>query len=68
MPDSRHDLKPRKIRFKITGGAEDLKDAEDLLKEEYLATGWEVNFYEFKPRGDYGPLHDLNLGFIQSLN
>jgi hypothetical protein len=68
MPDSRHDLKPRKIRFKITGGTWDIQHAEELLKEEYLAAGWDVNFYELKPRGDYGPLHDLSLGFIQSIN
>jgi len=68
MPDSRHDLKPRQLRFRITGGIQDVKQAEDLLKEEYESTGWDVNFYEVKPRGKYGPLHDLNLGFIQSIN
>lgn len=66
MPDSRHDLKPHKIRFRISGGLEDVLEAEELLRDAY-SEDWEVNFYEKKSRGDFGPLHDISIGFIQSL-
>ena len=67
MPDSRRDLKPNKLRISVSGGIEDLKDLEELIKEDRLANGWELNWYQLKPRGDYGPLHDLQLGFIEAL-
>jgi len=68
MSDSRRDSKPRKLRFQITGGSQDLKDMESLLRDELTECGWEVNFYEYKPFGDHGPMHKLSLGFIESLN
>jgi hypothetical protein len=26
-----------------------------------------MNWYQFKSRGDFGPLHDLQIGFIETL-
>ena len=68
MSDPRRDLKPRKLRFQITGGEQDVKDMEELLRDELTSASWEVNFYEYKPFGDHGPMRKLSLGFIQSLN
>jgi hypothetical protein len=67
MSDARRDSKSNQIRFKISGGLQDIEDARDLLKEEYSSLGWDVNWYKVKPRGDFGPLHDLEIGFIQSI-
>lgn len=68
MSDSRRDRNPNKIRISASGGIEDLKDLEELIKSDRLANGWELNWYQLKPRGDYGPLHDLQLGFIECLD
>ena len=67
MSDSRRDRNPNKLRISASGGIEDLKDLEELIKSDRLANGWELNWYQLKPRGDYGPLHDLQLGFIEAL-
>lgn len=66
--DSRRDTNPHKLRIRISGGIEDVKDVEALIKEDREAEGWEVNWYNLKPRGDYGPLYDLELGFIETLS
>ncbi len=68
MSDSRRERNPHKIRIQISGGIDDVKEVGDLIKDERLANGWEMNWYQLKPRGDYGPLHDLQLGFIESIN
>lgn len=66
--DARRNANPNKIRIKVSGGIEDLRDLEDLIKTDRLENGWEMNWYRLERRGDYGPLHDLELGFIESLN
>jgi hypothetical protein len=66
MPDARRDRTPHKIRISVSGGIDDVRDIEELIKGERLAKGWELNWYQLKPRGDYGPLHDLQLGFIEA--
>lgn len=66
--DARRNANPNKIRIKISGGIEDLRDLEDLLKTDRLENGWEMNWYRLERRGDHGPLHDLELGFIESLD
>jgi hypothetical protein len=68
MPDSRRDRNPNKIRISASGGLDDLRNIEALIKEDRLANGWELNWYQLKPRGDYGPIHDLQLGFIESFD
>lgn len=68
MPDSRRDRNPHKIRISISGGIDDVCYIESLIKEDRQAQGWEMNWYQLKPRGDYGPLHDLQMGFIESLD
>lgn len=68
MPDSRRDQNPNKIRIQISAGLDDVRDLEDLIKSDRLANGWELNWYQIKPRGDFGPLHDLQMGFIESLD
>lgn len=68
MSDSRRERNPRKIRVHLSGGIYDVQDVGDLIKDDRLANGWEMNWYQLKPRGDYGPLHDLQLGFIESID
>jgi hypothetical protein len=68
MPDPRRDQNPHKIRISVSGGIDDVRDIETLIKDDRLANGWELNWYQLKPRGDFGPLHDLQLGFIESLD
>ncbi len=68
MSDSRRDHNPNKIRITASGGLEDLLNLRELIKSQYEDDGWEMNWYQLKPRGDFGPLHDLQLGFIESLN
>jgi len=68
MSDSRRSTNPHKLRFRISGGIDDIKDIESVIREDRELNGWEVNFYELKPRGDHGPIHDLNLGFIETLD
>ena len=67
MPDSRRNTTPNKLRFKITGGLDDVNDIYKVIFDDREANGWEVNWYALKPRGNYGPLHDLELGFIEIL-
>lgn len=67
MTDARRNINPHKLRFKITGGIDDIKDIESVIREDRESNGWEVNWYNLKPRGDHGPLHDLELGFIETL-
>jgi hypothetical protein len=67
MSDSRRDRNPNKIRITASGGLEDLLNLRELIKSTYEDDGWEMNWYQLKPRGDFGPLHDLQLGFIESL-
>lgn len=67
MPDARRNANPHKLRFKITGGIDDIKDIESVIREDRESNGWEVNWYNLKSRGDHGPLHDLELGFIETL-
>jgi len=67
MSDSRRNRNPNKIRVSISGGLDDVRDIEAVIKEDRLSNGWEMNWYQLKPRGDFGPLHDLQLGFIESL-
>jgi hypothetical protein len=67
MSDSRRDRNPNKIRITASGGLEDLLNLRELIKSQYEDDGWEMNWYQLKPRGDFGPLHDLQLGFIESL-
>jgi hypothetical protein len=67
MPDTRRAANPRKIRIQVSGGVEDIRDIEQLIKQDRLANGWELNWYQLKSRGDFGPLHDLQIGFIESL-
>jgi hypothetical protein len=67
MSDARRDRNPNKIRVSISGGLDDVHDLEQLIKDDRLTNGWELNWYQLKPRGDFGPLHDLQLGFIESL-
>lgn len=68
MPDSRRDRNPHKIRIQVSGGLDDVRDIEALIKDDRLANGWEMNWYQLKPRGDFGPLHDLQIGFIESFD
>ena len=68
MPDARRNQDPHKVRIKISGGRGDLCDLETLLRDHYMDYGWEVNWYRLERRGDHGPLHDLEIGFIESLN
>ncbi len=67
MPDARRDRDPHKVRIKLSGGLEDLRDLEDLIKCDREQNGWEMNWYRLARRGDHGPLHDLELGFIESV-
>ena len=67
MSDSRRSHNPNKIRITASGGLEDLLNLRELIKSQYEDDGWEMNWYQLKPRGDFGPLHDLQLGFIESL-
>lgn len=67
MSDSRRNQTPNKIRIQVSGGIDDVRDIEALIKADRLANGWEMNWYQLKPRGNFGPLHDLQLGFIESL-
>lgn len=67
MSDSRREHNPNKIRVSISAGLDDLRELEELIKADRLANGWEMNWYQLKPRGDFGPLHDLQLGFIEAL-
>jgi len=67
MSDARRDRNPKKIRISVSGGIDDVRDIETLIKADRLANGWELNWYRLKPRGDFGPLHDLQLGFIESI-
>jgi len=66
MSDSRRDRNPNKIRVSISGGLDDVRDLGKLITDDRLTDGWELNWYQLKPRGDFGPLHDLQLGFIES--
>jgi hypothetical protein len=66
MSDSRRDRNPNKIRVSISGGLDDVRDLGKLITDDRLTNGWELNWYQLKPRGDFGPLHDLQLGFIES--
>lgn len=69
MSDSRRDYPtPNKLRFRISGGVDDLKEVEQLIKSNREAKGWDLNWYRLAPRGDFGPLHDLELGFIESFD
>jgi len=68
MSDSRRDRNPNKIRVSISGGLDDVRDLGKLITDDRLTNGWELNWYQLKPRGDFGPLHDLQLGFIESLD
>jgi len=68
MSDSRRDRNPNKIRVSISGGMDDVRDLGKLITDDRLTNGWELNWYQLKPRGDFGPLHDLQLGFIESLD
>lgn len=69
MPDARRSrTTPNKLRFRISGGIDDIKDVESLLRQDREAKGWEVNWYKLEPRGDFGPLHDMELGFIESFD
>jgi hypothetical protein len=68
MPDARRNTNPNKIRIAISGGLDDIRDLESLIKGDRLTNGWELNWYQLKQRGDHGPLHDLQLGFIEPLN
>lgn len=67
MSDARRDINPHKIRISVSGGLDDVRDIETLIKENRLSNGWELNWHQLKPRGDFGPLHDLQLGFIESI-
>lgn len=67
MVDPRRDRNPNKIRVSISAGLDDIRELEELIKADRLANGWELNWYQLKPRGDFGPLHDLQLGFIEAL-
>jgi len=66
MTDSRRERNPHKIRIHVSAGVEDLNSIEELIKQDRLANGWVMNWYKLKPRGDFGPLHDLQMGFIES--
>lgn len=68
MSDARRTKSPNKIRVSASGGLDDVRYIEELIKSDYLSNGWELNWYQLKPRGDHGPLHDLQLGFIESLD
>jgi hypothetical protein len=68
MSDARRNNNPNKLRITASGGIDDLRDIEELIKADRLANGWSLNWYQLKPRGDFGPLHDLQLGFIESLD
>ena len=66
--DARRNSNPNKVRIKLSGGIEDLTELLDLLRAAREEKGWEMNWYRFERRGDHGPLHDMELGFIESLN
>jgi hypothetical protein len=68
MSDARRNRDPHKVRIKLSGGLEDLKDLESLIRDDRQECGWELNWYRLERRGDHGPLHDLELGFIESIN
>jgi len=68
MSDARRNQDPHKVRIKISGGLGDICDLETLLRDHYMDYRWEVNWYRLERRGDHGPLHDLELGFIESIN
>jgi len=68
MSDARRNQDPHKVRIKISGGLEDLRDLEELIKSDREESGWDLNWYRLERRGNHGPLHDLELGFIESLN
>lgn len=65
--DARRNANPHKVRLKLSGGLEDLKDLEDLIKADREQNGWELTWYRLERRGDHGPLHDMELGFIETL-
>ena len=67
MSDSRRTDKPRQIRFQITAGLKDLEDVEALLRDNLTEGEWDLTFRDLKAFGDYGPMHKLSLGFVQSL-
>jgi len=67
MTDPRRNRNPHKLRFRISGGIKDIEDIAYCICNDRESKGWEINFYELKPRGDHGPIHDLCLGFIESV-
>ena len=67
MSDSRRNDKPRQIRFQITAGLKDLEDMEALLLDDLTKGEWDLTYRDLKAFGDYGPMHKLSLGFVQSL-
>lgn len=66
--DARRNANPHKIRIKLSGGIEDLTELLDLIRADREENGWEMNWYRLERRGDHGPLHDMELGFIESLS
>lgn len=69
MSDARRTKSPNKIRVSASGGLEDVLNVYQLIKGHYEEdNGWEMNWYQLKPRGDHGPLHDLQVGFIESID
>lgn len=67
MPDSRRTRKPRQLRGKISAGLPDIEAFRNFLTDFADQNDWDLTFEVLKQRGDYGPLHDFNFGFIEKM-
>ena len=59
MNNDYQNIKPQKIRFHVTAGAENIDLVDDLIGHLAKAKDYEVTFHKIKQRGRT-PLHDLH--------
>ena len=59
--------RPRQVRGRFTGGADEIQEFLSLIRESAKDRGW-VLTYEGEPErfGDHGPIHSITFGFTEA--